>query len=426
MTSFALVALLAAQELAPLVWGAVDASERDYPKALMALRKHPEGNWREVMKVLKEGRVLRVKGHVAIDDPERLKEALKRVRWSNGDVRIYDLGDTPGAFYGLQTSPGLADEKLESSKRRIPVYLDLGMPLTNPNWAYVQPNWAMVTLMEQSGIPMSMTAGRNFQSLVLSILADLERRMHVDRARVVAGGFSRGGNATLYFGTHWPDRFAGIITASGYYKVEDRLLNNLRHVAVLAASGADKGHRDSNAFTAKLATALKRRGHSHVDTFRSKGRAIDDPFRDEAWKWIMGNSGVALPRRVRYALRDPAHRGAYWLEITKPRPSEPRETVRILEPGGVVKEEFRLHRRVSWVDAEVRPENQIVVRMGGVDELVIRLSPELVDLAREVNVRVGARTRAHVPKPTVNRLIANYRRDRDPRRLYPAEIVVKP
>ncbi len=85
-----------------------------------------------------------------------------------------------------------------------------------------------------------------------------------------------------------------------------------------------------------------------------------------------------------------------------------------------------LNSRVSWVDAEVVGANEVLLKTRAVDELVLRLSSGLFDLAKPIRVRTGAKTTAYDAKPSVNTLIRNYRRDRDPRRLYPAEIVIRP
>jgi len=418
MTAVAVVLLLA-QELAPLVWNAVDASPSEYPKAVLALRKHPDGGWKKVARVLEAGRLGAPTGVVAIDDQERLVKALERVRWSVGEVRTYDFGDFPGAFYRLELPRSPA-------KGPIPVSIDLMLPLQHPEWALVQVNWTMVALMEEKGIPMSMTAGRNFQSLVLSIVADLERRIPVDRSRVFVGGFSRGGNAAWYFGVHWPDRFAGVMPASGYYPVPDKLLGNLDHVGVFAAIGVDRGHRDSNAYTEKTARLLKRRGHPRVGMYRSTSRAVDGSIREEAWKWLLGTRGEALPKRVRYALQDEAHGSAYWIEIRRVVDGGTRRPLRILAPGGATKETVYLNSRVSWVEAEVVAANEVALKTRAVEELVLRLSPGLFDLERPIRVRRGGKTKSYDAKPSVNVLIRSYRRDRDKRRLYPAELKIRP
>jgi len=413
------ILLLCSQQLAPLVWKAVDARGPDYPKAILALRKHPDGGWKKVSEALTNGRGKKASAVVAIEDRERLVQALEQVNWSKGDVRAYDFGDVPGAFYRLE----LPRSPVSGA---IPVYVDLNMPLAHPQCALVQINWTMVALMEERGIPMSMTAGRDFQSLVLSILADLERRMQVDRSRVFVGGYSRGGNAAWYFGIHWPDRFVGVLPASGYYKSHDKLLGNLEYVGVFAAFGTDRGHRDSNKYTEKTARLLKRRGHKRVELFRNEGRAVDGSIREKSWEWMLATRGTALPRRVRYAMQDDAHGRAYWLEIRKMRAGAKRIPIRILAPGGAVKETVYINDRVSWVDATIGKDNTIVVKTRAVEELVLRLSPELIDFERAVQVRMGGRKHEFRAKPSVNTLIRNYRRDRDPRRLFPAEIVLRP
>ena len=170
----------------------------------------------------------------------------------------------------------------------------------------VQPNWSMIASMETAGIPMSLVAGANFEALMISILADLERRFSVDRNRTYLAGYSRAGNSTLYFGLHWPDRWAGIVVAAGYYNPPEPVFDNLANLAVLAAYGKDKQHRAANEFTARL------KGPK-VATLACQPRAIDDPFEQRAWRWMAQQKRDPHPKTVRYTLHNPQHSGAYWI-----------------------------------------------------------------------------------------------------------------
>jgi len=420
------VLLLLAQQLAPLVWDAVDAPQAEYAQALLAVRRHPDGaSWKKVAEVLRKGRTHTIRDRPAITDPVQLKKVLDGFGWRKGEVRAYPLGGDAPAFYHLIAPP-------RAGSARVPVYLDLGIGLGQlqrppAGWAYVQPNWPMIAVMEQAGIPVSMVAGREFQSLVLSILVDLERRIPVDHGRLYIGGYSRGGNSAWYLGIHWPDRFAGIIAASGYYPIDEKFLHNLDHVRVLAAVGKDQRHKDSNAFTKRTAESLRRKRHTKTQILVSDGRAIDESFVKRAWAWMdEGEASVALPSRVRYSMDDAAHRGAYWITIREVKKTGGRRPLRILEPGGTAKETVHLNRKPASVDARITARNRIVLATSNVRELVIHLASESFDFDRDIEVRIGAATRVLRAKPAVNRLIANYRRHRDPRRLYPADLVIRP
>jgi len=418
------LALLIAQALAPLVHAAVDAPEERYPAALAALRRHPDGgNWKKVAEILRAPRQQDVRDRGAITDPAELKKVLARFPWSRGEVRTYALGDDARAFYHLVARAGEGDT--------VGVYLDLGLGLGQlaeppPGWAYVQPNWPMVAEMESAGIPMSMTAGRDFQSLVLSILGDLDRHVPVDRRRVYVGGYSRGGNSAWYFGVHWPDRFTGIIPVSGYYSIGDDFLAHLDSVRVLAGVGTDAGHKDSNAKTRSMALLLKRRDHGAVEIFEADGRAANAALAKRAWEWMgegRGEGEESLPSRVRYVTDDPAHTTAYWVTIEEVKSTGGRRPLRILEPGGNSKEVVYLHRRGASVDAKWEERNRFVLKTSNVKRLVLHLSPEQVDFDRDVEVKLEGKTIRLRAEPTVNRLVANFRRSR---RIFPADLELTP
>jgi len=393
-----------------LVWAAVDAPEEEYPKALVEVRAL---GWEKVAGVLARGRDVKAVDRPAVTDPEELKKVLGAFSWEKGEVRTYRFGEHARAFYHLVAPRG---------EGPCGVYLDLGLGLGQlqappPGWAYVQPNWPMVVVMEEAGIPMSMTAGRDFQSLVLSILADVERHVPVERGKVYAGGYSRGGNAAWYFGIHWPCRFAGVIPASGYYPVDDAFLANLSSVRVLAGVGGDPGHRDSNRQTLRLAEKVD------AEVFRAEGRAACREFAARAWEWMGEGGGEGLPSRVRFATEDPAHRGAYWVTIDEVERTGGRRPLRILEPGGTAKEVVYLWRRRASVDARALGDNRFEVKTSNVSKLVLHLSPEHVDFGREVEVELNGRTVTARAEPSVHRLLVNYRRAR---RVLPADLELSP
>jgi len=237
---------------------------------------------------------------------------------------------------------------------------------------------------------------------------------------VLLTGYSRAGNATWYFGLHWPDRWAGIVPVSGYYPFPRTVAGNVATLPVLAAHGADRRHRAANAWT--------RRAARMVDATRlgNRGRGLNDPFAGQAWAWMEERRRVPLPKRVRYALFDPRHGGAYWLRIEKADETGGRRAIRILGAGGDVQEQVFVNRRAASVDARITGANEVTLAARNVAVLRLLLSPARFDLEKTVKIRLGARTVEHEPRPAIATLLRWYRRHRDHRRLFPAEVELRP
>ena len=423
--SFLVPAVAAEPDLPATVWAAADAIQKDYPATLRELEAHPRADWRKVWRILAAGREYLAKApKPLIDDADALRARFVQAGFKRRGVRRHDLGPDASYWYGYRLPEG------NDGGTPVPVYLGLNSgSLERPapaGWALVVLNWNMITAAQTAKIPMSMTAGRAFQSYLLSVIADLERRFNVDRDRIFLGGYSRAGNSAWYHGVHWPDLWAGILPVSGYYKTDAAMWDNLRNTAIFAAHGGDRMHRAANDFTARLARKLKGREGFTVELLKAKGRGVDPPFWTKAWAWMGDRKRDPLPPKVRYALFDAAHRGAFWLEIVKVKSTGGVQVLSILAPGGVVTERVPIHRKGAWVEAEITGRNEIDIRANNVAALKLHLSPERFDLDRPVTVRVGRRSREHTPEPSIATLMASFRRDRDRRRLFPAEILVRP
>jgi hypothetical protein len=408
-----------------LVWRAADARADEFKVALAGLNAFPGMTWREVHDVLAEGRdyFAMPRPEPAIDDAAGHAEYLKSFPWEPGVVRAYDLGDSPENWYRLRLPRGY------SGSEPLSVLLDLGGIERGPPDSAAPDGWAIVTyndLLDRApdlgGVPLSLTAGTASQCIALSIVADLERRVNVDRNLVFVGGYSRGGNATLYFGAHWPGLWAGIVPASGYYPVERDTWPNLGHVAVLAARGGDPGHRGANDFMKSLGILLARARHPDLTEHVEEGRAIDGELHLRWRVWASTRERNSLPRSFSYVLRDPRLRGAYWAEIVAVKNDGGLRPISIGHPSDPAAERFHVHRKVASIKIDVTGENEIRVDARNVATARLLLSPALFDLSKKLKIHASGRTRTIALTPTVGTLLRNFRRDRDRTRLYPATI----
>lgn len=411
-----------ARALRALVWDTVDSPDAAYPVALAELSAFAGVTWSEVAAVLRAGRDYSVRPAPPppSGDMEACSAYFAAFPWEMGKVRRYPLGTDSQYWYGVELPPDY------DGTRAVPVWFDFGLFAEGapPGFARVRIHDFIPASFTLGKAPVSMTAGFAVQSIVLSVTADLERRFHVDRDRVFCGGFSRFGNTALYEGLHWPDLWAGIVPAAGYYDFDDALLPNLEHVAVLAAHGTDKGHRAANDCTARLARRLATARHRDVTQHAAAGRAIDG-LGPVFLAWIAERRRTALPRAFTYVLHDPRHRGAYWLEILSVKATGALRTVVIGAPGDDSAERFTTHAIPSSATVEVTGPNEVRVRTTNVAELRLYLSPDVFDLTRPLRITSGGRTVERVPRPEIGTLVRNFRRDGDRGRLFPAEVVVR-
>jgi hypothetical protein len=225
---------------------------------------------------------------------------------------------------------------------------------------------------------------------------------------------------------HWPGVFAGVVPASGYYSVPDDLLTNVRHVHVLAAWGTDQGHDAANAYSSKLVERLRSARVPGVDSFQVKGgRVIGPDLEAKAWEWMAKTRREPLPEQVTYTLFDPEHSGAYWTAINAVVNPGGRRPIDIRGVGHVA-ETFYVNRRPASVDVRNLGDNQVQLVARNVGEVVLRLSPLRFDLSAPVVVHTARRKTELTPAPSIETLLGNFRRDRDRRRLFPAELRFKP
>ena len=413
--------------LRELVFGATDATDKDAANALAELVGLPDVTWREVYDVLAAGRTYPAVPDLRapVLDPAKQAAHFEGFPWEPGVARAYDIGADYDNWYYFDVPPDY------DGKSPLGVWLDLGGVVPErsddepPGFVRAQLAPAFQSATELGGASVTMTAGWFGQSVVLSVVRDMERRFNVDRNRVFVSGYSRLGNATLYNALHWPDLFAGACPASGFFEFPDAMIGNLATVALLVAHGSDGGHKGANEFSKKLVSRLRRARHPNASGLAVDGRAIGQAMTPQLWEFAAKHSREPHPRHVRYVLNDARHRGAYWVEILGAQDPGKVRAMPIRAPTGQDVDEVRLHSRVAVAEAHVTGENEVTLRLRNVRAARLWLSPELFDLDEPITLRRGRKETSVVPEPTIATLIASFRRDRDRTRLYPAFVDVE-
>ncbi|MBI4613003.1 MAG: hypothetical protein HY720_05280 [Planctomycetes bacterium] len=419
-------------DLARLVWAAADAPEKDFRRSLGAVERHPGATWRKVHDVLAAGRTYdpAVGPEPPVLDPARHSAHFEDFPWEKGKVRVYDLGADYAYWYSFTLPEGY------DGKSRVPVYLDLSWLSLGRMGAEPLPGWTYATVhpllaggeagTRLGGERITFTGGVAGQSSVLSIVADFEKRFFVDRDRTFVGGYSRFGNSAWYLGFHWPDRWAGIVPGSGFYQVRQSSLGNVEHLHVLAARGTDAQHEGANRYSADMARLLREKGCTLVTEFQCEGSCMNAELDRAARDWMKDRVREPLPRKVSYSLYDPHHSGAYWIEIVRVLDPGPTQTIVIQAADGKAAERIRYNDRPARAAAEDLGENRIRLELENVAEVRLLLSPARFDVEKTIVLWIGDERIERTPRPSIETLLANFRRDRDDRRLFPAEIRYRP
>lgn len=201
------------------------------------------------------------------------------------------------------------------------------------------------------------------EAFVLKVLEDVCTRAHIDTNRVYCNGFSNGGNGAWFYGENHPGRFAAMCTRGGG-NPSPGLLVNLLHVPTYIIHGESDPviKVDSDR---KAAGELKKLGYEVVYTEVAGGG--HKPFNEENPKvlqFFLDHPRDPWPKRLKFRVPRGKRFRNLWLEVPE---------------GG----------SHGTVEAVVKENN--VLEIQGARKVVLWLSDSLVDLDREVVVRLGGK-----------------------------------
>lgn len=410
------------------LWLTVDAPQAEFERRFRDLEASPDAHWKRAYALLSAGRRWNTapKAWDELNDPQAFDAWYQERRFDTKRIAVHDVGELPGAWYGV-TLPATA-----SNRRPLPVYVDLSWSAAaqralDHGFAIVRPNalWFGGS-SEVTSIPW--TAGTMAQSILETIVADLERRFPVDRNHIAIGGFSRMGNVAWYQAFHRPDLWSCVVPASGYFPPDlvESCVENAHATHVLAAWGEDPGHRAANEFTRTMARRLARDGKAHVTMHASKERAIEGGFAEILVDVLERTTRDPLPRKVRFATSDMRHRRCAWAEITAFAGLGRARAMAIQDLSGTVIETIdRYPNRPAILTLEARDDRTLVVDRTRVRSLRVDLSPALFAMDGSLDVILDGRKRSMPVEPSLRTLVEGFRRDRDLHRLFPATLEIR-
>lgn len=234
-------------------------------------------------------------------------------------------------------------------------------------------------------------------SILLSILSELQREYPIDPDRVYVTGHSMGGHLSWRSGISMPDRWAAISPMSGGYDfVESGQVKPLFNVPGYATWGAREPY-DINPFNRSIRDWMDEHEYDWVNVEKPGGHEIfldelplvgaffDERSRDLYRDAVFARGGGTLRFEATWGIEgwDQEHT---W-NAERPIPHSTFHWIRLVPREGD-EEERKTQQEVWAVNAG---DNVLELTTSGVRELRVLLHPEMVDFDEPVEIRVNGR-----------------------------------
>jgi hypothetical protein len=252
---------------------------------------------------------------------------------------------------------------------------------------------------------------KDVEPVLNRVLTTALKTLSVDTDHVFLAGSSNGGMGTIYFGTRWPDRFAGLAVNMGY-PIVDRsflekpqnleVLRNLKSARVyLNHGGADdwvtpEGDR-------QVAEILRQEDGQVVQQVMANRKHDIDIHEviDEILTVFQPARRNPYPRRIDFVLADTVYGRCFWLEAVEAAAGD-------------------------TIHAEIK-DNTVEIRTDTSGRLRLHLDEKLVDLTRDVVVRVNGReVYRGLLRPTIEELVLNLAQTMDTKAVYSVSLEINP
>ncbi len=247
-----------------------------------------------------------------------------------------------------------------------------------------------------------------------ALISEVGSRYHVNPNRIYLLGVSDGGHGAYYLATHTPDRFAALVALIGSPYVLDpkngaskpTFVTNLVNTPTLAVNGS----RDPLYAASKLqplADALQKSGSDFsLVTVDGADHTVSwfPEYQPRIRTFLEGHVRVPHPDRLYWEVDDKlSYPRCRWLVIDKVEKNKAPKFVSL-----------------------VRRDNDIHVQSAHVKRFTLLISPDQFDLSRPLRVLTGDKILFNAKvTPSVAVLNKWNEKDKDPERLYGAEVVVQ-
>jgi pimeloyl-ACP methyl ester carboxylesterase len=247
---------------------------------------------------------------------------------------------------------------------------------------------------------------------VVASIRDARKRFAVDSDRIFLGGHGMGGDAAFDIGMAHADLFAGVMPITGVCDKYCRWTwDNSRQIGWYVVSG--ERDRDTLEVNASVLNQMMKRGYNLVYA-EYMDRGYESYFEElpRLFDWMSLQRRAPEQPKFDVDITRPTETHWYWLNVD----GFPEQA---LQP---VAWEKGAHPPKQKIQGTITPGNTIYVGSGG-ERATIRLSPELVDFANRVEVKIGGRSRMRdFVTPSVEALLEDLRERGDRQRLYWAKL----
>lgn len=220
------------------------------------------------------------------------------------------------------------------------------------------------------------------QSTILGALEDLSRRYLVDMNRVYVTGHSMGGHAAWDTAFSHPDRFAGLIPLiSSHFAFDTHYRRNSRLVPVYCIQG------ENDVWTERCRKQTKSMIDLGADVtyVEYKGRGHEGFYEELPWvgPWMAARRRDPYPKRFEVVAGRPSDFRRFWVELEELK-------IRLFAQAPTSKVP---KRHVATLSAKVEGRNTLRIDCKAATRLSVYLSDQLLDLDREVRLRVNRKVR---------------------------------
>ncbi len=308
-------------------------------------------------------------------------------------------------------------------------------PRAGPGW---MSTWLRCAALKEKFIVVAPTTVRwtwgnlKAHGRIFQALDEVRAECRVDPDRVYADGMSMGAGGAWNLGEHYPDRWAAIAPRCGAphlrQKKDKSLLvmlgENFRNLPVYHVAGA-KDKLVPVEYARAGRDALKAFGYEQVYQEHPEGGHDWGLEKDEdVVAWLESKKRKAYPEEVVFKTYEKAFARAFWVEVVKRSEVRGQPAVHMDIQG---KEAER--RTEFFPEAVVRAKrsgNAIDVTTAEVKELRLRMSDAMLDLDQPVVVTWnGRRVHDRIVKRSIDTLIEDFRKRRDPGMTFAAELLLR-
>jgi hypothetical protein len=122
-----------------------------------------------------------------------------------------------------------------------------------------------------------------------------------------------------------------------------------------------------------------------------------------------------FPRQIIKVFREVRHARDHWVQVTEMTKGTKTRTLSCQNADRKVIEERQVLLEPARLDAEIRTGNKVMLKeSGGIKEVIVRVSPRLLDMDAKIAVYVNGRSKLSLTvKPSVRVLLETARAHRD-------------